>query len=444
MIGLDGIRVIVVDNEPQDAMPIMKTLAREGIPTAYFDGELRGLPRKTRRLSGVRLAILDMDLVGGMDAIPNKAATLVNVVGGILSPDNGPYGVLAWTNHPDMVQEFERYLYMQASIPRPIFTMMITKAECKTRGRFDSAKIREGLTREMRNATPLLFLQGWEGEAFAACTEVTNILSGLASNDAIDLASWRTQWKTNTLALLRAVASSVAARQLDKSSCLSSVYTGLNPLHADRMESLSSKLAIKLEPHSDEILASNVRPRVGSVGKINTMLHLAFGDKVRFAGGNIYRHEGALKTIRPIRVALLIDDLFVMPNEPAAKTRLKAELMTACRSIVMEASAPCDHAQKNIRLARFVGGLLVPADKTNKVKRADFIWKMGPFFIKNAVPSPGDYYFCLSARHLFSLDLTMATDLKPFVRLRAQAFADMQSWFSHHASRPGMILLQDN
>jgi len=62
MNGLSGARVLLLDDEPNEALPIIKAFAKAGIPIAYFDGKRAGLPAKTRRLRGIRLAILDMNL----------------------------------------------------------------------------------------------------------------------------------------------------------------------------------------------------------------------------------------------------------------------------------------------------------------------------------------------------------------------------------------------
>ena len=76
MIGLKGTRVVVVDDEASDALPVLKAFAQKGVPCAFFDGSLEGLPEENEQLSGVRLAILDMDLVGVGVSDKSKAATL--------------------------------------------------------------------------------------------------------------------------------------------------------------------------------------------------------------------------------------------------------------------------------------------------------------------------------------------------------------------------------
>ena len=44
MIGLGGARVIVVDDDQEEAIPILKALSRQGVAAAYFKVQVSGLP----------------------------------------------------------------------------------------------------------------------------------------------------------------------------------------------------------------------------------------------------------------------------------------------------------------------------------------------------------------------------------------------------------------
>src|SRR5437773_2691174 len=99
MIGLRGARVIVVDDEAPEALPILKAMAKAGIATAYFEGKDTDAPEREQRLIGVRLAVLDMDIVGARVDDKSRIAALVGFLERILSPQNGPYAAIIWTKH---------------------------------------------------------------------------------------------------------------------------------------------------------------------------------------------------------------------------------------------------------------------------------------------------------------------------------------------------------
>ena len=444
MIGLAGARVIVVDDQPKDAIPIMRALSSKGIPSAFFNGRYRLLPAPTERLRGVRLAILDMDIVGGGASVTDesKAAALVSYLEAIIASDNGPYAVLAWTNNPNIVQLFENYVFRSRRIQTPIFTVMVTKDSCKKKGRFDvdlvSAKVNEELTR----VSPLLILQGWEGECFGAATNVTNALSGLADNGASALQQWRGCWKDQLLRLMHDMAKAEAESQLNADTCLVSMFGLLNPLHADRMESQSAELAKSLRGHAGEVLAASTGCSQESRARVNTMLHLSFDNLDRFTAGVVLKFNPAQRI--PDWVPTMTELLNDLVEKKKHKTdESERKLRTFCRQVLVEVTPACDHAQDHIRIARFIAGLLVPAGELGKMKRKTaFIWELGPVFLDNGV-RPGGYSFLFSARHMVSLDLEEAEGARVYARLRGQAFADLQAWLAGHAGRAGKALLAE-
>ncbi|MBA7596871.1 hypothetical protein ES703_03861 [subsurface metagenome] len=434
MIGLTGARVIVVDDDESDALPILKAFAKGGIPCAFFNGKIEELPEESNRFSGVRLAILDMDLVGGGVSDKSKATTLVSRIEKLLSPENGPYAVLVWTGHPELVDLFEAYIFSQTSIPKPIVIVMLTKDQCKDKsGEFDTKIVSEKLGEALSQFSPLQFLQAWEEKSFKAATEVTNILSSFAPQEN-DPKKWRSDWKSQLLSLMYAIAKEATGEHLDRDSALSGLYNSLNPLHSDRMESYIGELSLSLSGNSDEILKYSEDCGIEQKAKINTMLHLAFEDSGRYSAGNIYKFESKKEPGWVPSCDQLLENLLRNPET-------SDELLKVCCPVVIEVNAICDHAQKNIRIARFIGGLLVPASDMKKIKSAGFIWEFGPVSF-NTPDLLGQYYFFFSARHLVTLSLEEAIKMQAFARLRIQALTALQAWFAQHAARPGLILLR--
>lgn len=480
MTGITGGRVIVVDDEIDEAMPVLKALAKKGIASAFYDSDIDGLPAdNSSRPKGVRLAILDMDLTGGGTSSKSKIATLVNCLRKILDPNNGPYVVLAWTKHSELIDLFEQAVFSQEDMPKPVHTIKLTKSECKTEGKLDLAIISEKLEDALVQFSPLLFLQQWEAKSFLAATEVTNGLSALVSLKTDDRDKYREHWKSEFLQLLYTMAKAEADKQLDSNTCLGAVYGSLAPLYADRMESHVADLSCVLTANSEEVLKYAGDCGVEKRARINTMLHLAFENLDRFTGGNLYVFSRDEKTDwLPERSRLIEDIVQREKNEEVTHAKV-VHLCSASFPILVETSANCDHAQKNIRIARFLYGLLLPDTERKKVnRRSEFIWELGPLFlheilnpdkmaeplfeepeedyagpyacsifgklnnVQDTLVKAGLYYFYLSARHLVSLDLMKAKDIRPFARLRCQALIDLQAWFARHAARPGMVLLR--
>lgn len=444
MTGLTGARVIVVDDQEEEATPVLKALARKGIPAAYFNGNSQELPQKNDRLSGVRLAILDMDLIGGGASGKTKAAALANVLKKILTPGNGPYALLIWTRHPELQEIFENYLFLAKNIPNPIFSVMIAKDECKdAEGNFDltvlSLKIQESLSQ----FSPLLFLQAWEEQSFAASTAVTSELSSLAVVDDDNLDQWRTLWKTRLLELMYAMARAEAEQHLDNGTCLNAIYNSLSSLHADRMESNATVLSHALTDSTAEIMAARKDCDSPSKARLNTMLHLSFENLNHFTAGNIYKCSSKTTPGWVPDKYKLLEDIVQGEKGSEVKVQKMQELSSVSIPVLVEVSAACDHAQKNIRLARFIYGLIVPANMINTLKRnAGFIWEFGPIFLKRPVATAGQYYIYFSSRHLVTSKLEKVMKFNAVARLRSQALTDLRFWYAQHAARAGIMLLR--
>jgi len=441
MNGLAGTRVIIVDDDESEALPIIKEFSRRGIPVTYFDGSTRGLPSKGQRLSGVRLAILDMDLIGGGVSDKSKVSTLLVYLSGILKPDNGPYGILAWTKHTDLVELFEDTVFIEPDIPNPIFTVSIAKDACKdTKGKLNFKLISSKIGKALAGFSPLLVLQEWEEKCFLAATQVTNELATLAASDAPSLDEWRNLWKTQFLQLMQTMAAAEAGKQLDSNSCLRAFYGALNPLHSDRMESNIPGLCISLSNHSAKIMASTPSSDSRAKAKLNTMLHLATDNVNSFYAGNIYMRSRQRMWIPSVHK--LLDD-FVNGTEKKKRAEVKAILAPVSKPVVVEVNATCDHSQNNIRRARFIAGLFVPSTEGARIKKAEYIYKLGPVFLESLSNGAVDYYIYLNDRYLLTVELDQVTNVKAFARLRGQAFADLQAWFAHRAARPGMLMLTE-
>ncbi len=434
MNGLLGARVVIVDDDEDDALPVIKALARKGISAAFFDGTISELPQRTKPLCGIRLAILDMDILGGGGISEKaKAAALVSRLERIISPTNGPYVALLWTNQPELRDEFEKYSYASKNLPNPILTVLLTKAECKSAtGKFRLSVVTQKLEDALAEAVPLQILQSWEEKCFGAATAVTNALAKLAEPNVATLEEWRDQWQSQLLTLMHALAKAEMGTNLNADCCTEGLYDSLNPLHADRMESHGVTVG------SPEILAAPAGTTMRQRAEVNTMLHLAFENLDRFSPGNIYVFP---KKTMPEWIASNHQLAADLSNSGKLK-----EVRKSGRRILIESSAICDHAQGNIRMHRLVTGLLMPADKHKSMKKkASFVFELGPFHLKGPLSvKEGDYSFYFSARHEVTRGLAELKELKAVARLRTQALSDLQAWYSRQSARPGMVMLTEN
>ncbi|HEV2495015.1 MAG TPA: hypothetical protein VG204_18290 [Terriglobia bacterium] len=447
MVGLKAARVIVIDDEETDGHAIIKALWRLRIAALYFK-DATDVPQNDERLKGVRLAFLDMNIVGGTPD-KSKLATLVNLLKHILHPDNGPYSVVAWTRNTDLVSDFRKYLFQQ-DVPRPIGLITMTKSECKAENDsgFDIAKVTSALRDGLAAFSPLLFLRAWEGQCFDAASDVTSELSKLASTEDKDPEKWSSNWCSNLLQLIYQMALAEAGRKnlTEGLIALASFYSALNPLLADRLEANTGTASDSLGGTPSEILNPEAKKGCSPSAKarINTMLHCSFEQVERFYAGNVYdlRKEHIIPDLNQFVASFIHGD----PSTTAWKENAKRILETAI-PVSLEANPVCDHSQKKVQIARLIAGLLVPTveierdEKERVIKKAGFLWQFGPIALAG-VAIKGEYYLVLNSLFVFAATLEIMKRLTPLARLRSQAFSDLLYWFGSHVSRPGLLMLR--
>jgi hypothetical protein len=446
MKSVRGARVIVVDDKEAEALPLLKALARKGVATAFFHvTNTTSFRQLSPRLQGVRLAILDMDLVEGGAGPEAKASTLANVLRRILDDKNGPYGVLAWTFHDDLVDHFHHYVFADPNFPKPVFTVRVPKSKFQSASSkkiIRLAALTERVEAELRNNSPLRVFQEWEQSSSAAATAVTNTLTELAAPPLGDPDQWRTQWNTDVLRILYALARARAEKTLEAATSIDSLCSALAPVHGDRLEALTPDLTKSLRTHSKQIFDASADCGPLRKAKINAMLHVGGRRSRGLAAGNLYAFRS---TKRPGWAPKPAEFLRPMMRQLATTHQtdlLLNQISAVTVPILVEASAACDYAQRKILMARFICGLLVPEIHRPSLKdESQSLWRLGPVFLDEPLAPAGSYFMYLSSQQVVSLSLKKVMEMRTAGQLRTQALADAQVWFSQQAGRQGKMVL---
>lgn len=133
MILPENNSVIVIDDDPNQAMPIIKSLSKKGLSTIYYRGfKQEELPDKP--LNNIRLVIADLQLLSTDNDGHTIATRLINLLQKLLSPDNGPYMLLIWSlkNHlfgSDFMNEIKK----KDNKLSPICISTLDKSKCIVR-----------------------------------------------------------------------------------------------------------------------------------------------------------------------------------------------------------------------------------------------------------------------------------------------------------------------
>ncbi len=434
---LRGCRVIVIDDKPEEAEPIIRALGLRGIPVAYFKISSEDDPPKNPCPPGVRLAILDIELGLNLPGKEERVGYLLQMLAQIIAKENGPYMVVLWTKYPGDKQTFDEQIFREESLPNPVVSVMLEKSKYED----DLVALGAKLDEELTKVACLRVLQFWEEASFSAASEVTNRLCEILDSKATNLQEWVREWNTEVSQVIRAMAHEGYGEGLtEPRSASAALYASLNPLHGDRLENLTGDPPEPVVESWAEILkAGDCQDEKRA--RINTMMHVAEESLGREWTGNIYPlpEDEKWKGCFPGRVELVGEFLGDRQNMEAASK--------SCTPVLVEISPICDHAQAKVRVFRLLGGILAPTEeyklfKQPQRKGPEFLWKLERLHLSKGVTAPGVFDLYLSARLLYSLSKERSRELTPTLRLRTQACTALQAWFSAHAARVGLFLLR--
>jgi hypothetical protein len=143
--------VVVIDDDPNQARPIIDALAKKGIATTYFTGKGENdLPKNP--LSNVRLAIVDLQLIDGTGDPHTIIMSLINKLKQIISSENGPYMILIWSLKKQLYGEnFMHQIKNSEHRIVPVFIASLEKSDCiRRKDNTDSMEIADNVINEIK------------------------------------------------------------------------------------------------------------------------------------------------------------------------------------------------------------------------------------------------------------------------------------------------------
>ena len=421
MDGLRSARVLVVDNEIAEAGGFMQALAKEGIGSVWYSGEINGLP--DRPLRGIRLAAIDLDLGGaGATDVGQTITTLERLV----DSQNGPYLAIAWTKHKDLVEEFT---LKAATLPcPPVIVIPLLKSDVRdTEGAFDFASIAHNVRDALENAYPLGLLAFWEQMVHESSGSIMEMMSGGNTWDG---------GSKETLALLLRECASIDDPGHVK---LRALLEAFNSLQFDTIE---ANTALLDSGQADVLL----KPQVIGVPAMPSPLAPRLNRRLLFgmplpdaAPGNIYQPEVILSG--EWNVFPTVDELL---RDIAQKDKEQELKDGGSLAVAMEISPPCDYQQRKIKRARFICGVAVASKNRNLLKpQGDFI-RPTPIGREAIIafddgPLKGDRMFLWNSHYIVSVHPAQVLPGTALNRLRQLPLMDIQAWIGSHVSRPGYL-----
>lgn len=116
-------RVVIVDDNIMEALPLIKVLSEKNVPSVYYSGNYKEL----HSLEGTRVVFLDLQLLPNLDA-KTTVSNAISILKKIIGEKNGPYLLIIWSAHNNDYKE-ELIMHLSTTPFRPEFILDLEKSD---------------------------------------------------------------------------------------------------------------------------------------------------------------------------------------------------------------------------------------------------------------------------------------------------------------------------
>jgi len=427
-------RVVVIDDEDKEAVPLLKVLSINNIPAVFFTGKKNEFPKNL--LKGIRLVFLDLQLVNILKEKIIKSA-IRRTLGGVISEDNGPYILILWSVHEaDYSSALQELFNNELARIRPVVTLTLDKStylETQDGGEKTFVPnalrlIENKLKSELKKIGAFHFFYLWENLVHESSGDAVNRLSSFYPAD--------NNWNKNISSLILELAKAHAGENLNKENVkevVKNAYFAFNGTFEDALVN-----NIRSCQHLKKVTLDKNLVVVDQGARANVNSRLLLDAKPGFCcpePGNIYTNR--LRGILKVKVS----DIFEGGETKLNSFQDKPQLLKSVKHILAEVSPLCDyvHASRKLRANRVLPGVMWPAEFSNKlIGRCEYLYiSQGIFQI-----SDNQYKLVFDLRCLASLPLAvLKIKKKPLFKIRQEFLADIQAHMAKHINRPGVTSL---
>lgn len=126
-----GAKVVAVDDDPAELARITGSLRELGIGCIAYNYPT-DIPPEAFAFASVRVIFMDINLIGGTSSgnDPNVFAAPISLVDRIISPENGPYALITWSDtnlHSRLLQRID--VAHELAAKQPFYSCGLSKAE---------------------------------------------------------------------------------------------------------------------------------------------------------------------------------------------------------------------------------------------------------------------------------------------------------------------------
>ncbi len=434
IIPLNG-RIAIVDDQIEQALPLMRVFAKNNIPYVFYKGtDFDYLPEKPE--NDIRILFLDLNLLGGRDNQPKDIrSSLYSVIKRIISPDNYPYVLVLWSRQEKEYKEMLEELFKnELKGCAPIVVQEWIKSDFfpyysdEEVNKDEEYKIIDELKKVVAGFPAYSYLMKWENCIHNSADEtIQGIFHDSHSQD---------DWHSNANCILSMFAKSYLEQHYKDATIEDKAKASLLFLNDVYQDTLETNIA------SCKHLNVNSLPSIEDeecnydiAAKINRCLLLS----------NQYASPCQPGCVQPIDLTErnekyfheLFNNCFNKKDLSTKEAKqLKKDVYKTLQPCQVVVTPVCDFAQKKVKYDRVVRGIIIDAAfKDNVNAQSDAFYVSPVFEYENQ-----KRILVLNYRYLMTYEEYNQYS-NPLFRIRDSLLAEIQSKLARHISRHGIMNL---
>lgn len=454
-------RIAIIDDQIEQAFPLINVLSKNQCPFSYFSGEEKFLPQEGNNYNDIRILFLDINLIDNANH-ENKVlkARLIPVLKRVISEKNFPYILVYWSRHENEHKILVEDIFKN-DLPdrKPIAFLSQNKLnyfnldgtqtdQCEEL----TAQLFETINNAINENPSYSYLLNWENQAhFSIDKTMEEVFKSCHTYES---------WTENANFLINKLGESYAGKNSYKTQTpeekIKSSYQAFNNVYFDTIEYSTNNSVIS---NPVELTYNLELANTDSIYTINKKLLISDERDVMEYSGTVTEDSNSTsdkafeELLNNSFNRKVVEDIIV--HDPANKEKDKKELdkminnecsskrkeiRSTWKKIYFVATPLCDFVQKKYYNSRVVKGILIKAEHLKFIDE-----KSEAIFISPKFKLDADVYvIVLHFRYFFTANNPEGIKgLIPMFRVRQQLLAEVQSKLARHISRQGVLFLDE-
>ncbi len=452
-LPLNG-RIAIIDNELDQAMPLMKVFAKNNLPYVFYKGDdVAFLPDESSRFNDIRLLFLDINLLNNRTApVKDVKSSLYSVIRAVISESNFPYSLIYWSRQEtEYAGVVEDLFANELKDRRPINLIPFMKSDFFPNFSDDEVENNIDLIAEIERVInaqhSYSYLLEWENSVHKAADKTLQ--------EVFSAYHQFKDWTNNANFILEKLGNAYLGKHYNDNTPQDKIKASFISFNSVFKDTLEHSVYTSEIPNAQDLTYDNTKVE-SKVHSINEKLNLSKDVKNISESGNVVMLIEADETffgkmlfkifskfqlsnyLRQEKKGIDEIDLNKLANKEFDK--IKKEIKKEWIKLAVVVTPICDFVQRENKIYdRIVKGLLIPARFKDFIDEKSEAVYVLPITINY---SDNEYILILDFRYFSTTDLT-AENTTPIFRLRQELLAEIQSRLARHITRQGILFLDE-